>query len=247
MKKIIFVILAIGVLFLTSCKKDEIGGTATEKLYSGEWVVATTCDEYDDDDTTIEDGKKLMIANSAANVEDEIVIVTSISYDLNSSPAPFPVRGKFKLNGSPSSFKGTVEQNNLAANMVLNPRHYAVLYNGRMYLLSAIGEPDEAGEEWDGIHLYTRMTLDEGKITPNGAKTIGGYTQDAISMKVTMYHDLVVIESYETPKSTWDDENVPEFDWRIKEGSRTNAEGDEEHWTLEGYRYTGFDNDEGHH
>jgi len=38
MKKIVFITVITGMLVFTSCKKDEIGGTATEKI-AGEWIV----------------------------------------------------------------------------------------------------------------------------------------------------------------------------------------------------------------
>jgi hypothetical protein len=60
-----------------------------------------------------------------------------------------------------------------------------------------------------------------------------------------MYFDYLVIESYETPQDTWSDPATPEYAWRIKEGSRVNADGWEEHWTLSGYRYTGLPEDLG--
>ena len=243
MKKIIFLITA-GVLVMTSCKKDEIGGTATEKLYSGEWVVAQTCKEYSDDDTAIEDGRKLIVANSAANVENEIIIQTNISSDLDG--IPLAVRGKFKLNGNPTEFKGeNAISENYVANKIpnANTKDYFIIFNGNFYPVKAIGSPDGLGEEYDAMQLYVRFSLDKGNIIKDGAKTIGGYKQDAISVELTFYHDEVVIESYETDKKTWKDPNVPEYDWRVKDGSRKNSEGAEEHWTLKGYRYTGFDND----
>jgi hypothetical protein len=41
MKKIILYTIALGLLLATSCKKDEIGGTATEAM-AGEWYVTIT-------------------------------------------------------------------------------------------------------------------------------------------------------------------------------------------------------------
>jgi len=53
MKKILFLIMGVGVLF-TSCKKDEVGNTATVKV-AGEWSV--TADAANADGSVIEDGE----------------------------------------------------------------------------------------------------------------------------------------------------------------------------------------------
>jgi hypothetical protein len=60
-----------------------------------------------------------------------------------------------------------------------------------------------------------------------------------------MYSGFLVVESYEISSAQWTDPSVPEYDWRVKEGSRRNADGFEEHWMLAGYRYTGLPEDIG--
>jgi hypothetical protein len=102
-----------------------------------------------------------------------------------------------------------------------------------------------AGQLNDGIQLYTRVTLEEGKIIPKGATTIGGNTSDSVYVKIILHSDLVQFESYTLPEDEWEDPQVPEYAWRLKPGSNTPAPAADwdEHWTLAGYRYTGFPED----
>ncbi|MCD8177758.1 MAG: hypothetical protein LUE98_10130 [Tannerellaceae bacterium] len=75
MKKIILLSIMIAGIFLTSCEKDKIGGTATESL-AGEWYV--TVDAMNADGSTWGEDPfgigHFLIAtyNTAANVESEI-------------------------------------------------------------------------------------------------------------------------------------------------------------------------------
>ncbi|MCD7933303.1 MAG: hypothetical protein LUH15_19185 [Tannerellaceae bacterium] len=75
MKKIILLSIMIAGIFLTSCEKDKIGGTATESL-AGEWYV--TVDAMNADGSTWGEDPfgigHFLIAtyNTAANIESEI-------------------------------------------------------------------------------------------------------------------------------------------------------------------------------
>ena len=268
MKKIIFLCVSVS-LILSSCFKTLDNWYTNTSEYDGRFVVSTSYDEDisginkvweswdvepEDDQTVIEDGVELWIYNSSANVADEIIIDMHLS--LNLDEAGFPVKGKFKITGDPSNFSGQGTVSNISSSTELNfddDGEFVVVpeedyydtpdYYFRYDAGYPGGKPQSLGEEWDGIQLYTRLSMEECRITPLGATSIGGNKTDGVILKVTTYCDLLVIESYQTPQNSWKDPEKPEFAWRIKEGSRKNADGWEEHWTLEGYRYTGYPED----
>ena len=238
MRKLIFVLsISLIMVSFTSCFK-EIDNWYTETAgYDGRYSVAVSCEEYDDDNLTIEDGEQLMIFNSAANVADEIIISTHLAEE--------PISGKFYISGSPASFKGNGISVNLAFGTALTTgnMYYAFTATGGLAVPPAANTATSAGLIREGIQIYSRVSLDDGKITPDGKTTIGGNISDGVFMKVTLYSDYLVYETYQTPQADWAKPDVPEFAWRIQAGSRENAEGWEEHWTLEGYRYTGYPED----
>ena len=229
---------------LTSCFKDIDNWYTNTADFDGRYSVATTCDEYDDHNLTIKDGNELMIYNSAANISSQIIIDSYVAVDKEAGTR-FHVKGKFNVTGSPANFKASESAPNIARSETLNDdEFYVVDEDGDPIAYpSDLGVPDGAGEVYGGIQLYSRVALDEGKITPLGATTIGGNKSDGMFLAITTYCEYLIIESYQIPQSQWAISTVPEFDWRIKEGSRTNAAGWEEHWTFDGYRYTGFPED----
>jgi hypothetical protein len=221
----------------TSCFEEIDNWYTNTESYDGRFVVSKTCEEYSSDDTAIEDAEEVMIYNSAANVANEIIVDTHI--------AGFSIKGKFGVTGSSAEFKAGEPVNNISRVEEVNDDDMYIIFGGNYYYPSDLGDPEELGEEYDGVQLYARLSLEEGKITPKGATTIGGNQSDGVYLNITLYSDYFVVESYETPQDTWDDPTIPELAWRIKEGSRENADGWEEHWTLEGYRYTGLPEDIG--
>ena len=239
MKKIVFLCVSLS-LMLTSCFKEIDNWYTNTAGYDGRYSVAVSCEEYDDDDLAIEDGEQLMIYNSAANVADEILIDTHLADE--------PIKGKFTISGSPASFKGGNISVNLAfgAALTTGNMYYAFTATGGLAVPPAASTATAAGLTRDGIQIYARVSLDDGKITPDGKTTIGGNISDGVLVKVTLYSDYLVYETYQTPQDTWASPTNPEFAWRIKEGSRENADGWEEHWTLDGYRYTGYPEDMTH-
>ena len=257
MKTLVYLLnISIVLMLFTSCFKELDNWYTNTSKYDGRYVVAQTCDEFDDFDTAIQDGYELWIYNSAANVEDEIIIETHVG--LNEEETPFSIKGKFKINENISHFSGIGIVQNLSASTEFNlddngefwifddflgynwyPSDLEDLYNGDYEDYGIFPQ-----EEYEAIQMYTRLSMEEGKITPDGATTIGGNKSDGVNMKITLYHDYLVVERYETPKETWADPNEPVFGWRIKAGSRQNADDEEEHWTLKGYRYTGFPEDD---
>lgn len=242
MKKLIYLLSISSVMMLfTSCFEKLDNWYSETAAYDGRFVVAKTCEEYPEYNTVIEDGDEIMIYNSAANVANEIIIDTHLD--------DFPVKGKFKVEGNPAEFKAGQSVANISRSAEFSH------FDDDMYMVnaegaptaypSALGTPDGLGEAYDAIQIYSKLSLEKGKITPQGAKTIGGNTSDGVYLEVTLYSEFLVIESYELPKEKWTDPAVPEYSWRVKEGSRRNADEWDEHWTLEGYRYTGFPEDLG--
>jgi hypothetical protein len=236
MRKLIYLLsISFVMVFFTSCLEEIDNWYSNTSTFDGRFVVAATCEEYSSDNTTIEDGNEVLIYNSAANIENEIWIDTHV--------AGFPLKGKFKVIGSSLEFKAEGTTDNSSRSAEISDNDFYIIYQGEYYYPSDLGTPDGLGEEYEAVQLYARLSLEEGKITPNGATTIGKNISDAVSLKTTMYFDLLVVESYQIPQEEWVDSEIPEYNWRIKEGSRHNADGWEEHWTFTGYRYTGLPED----
>jgi len=239
MRKLLFILsISSLMVFFSSCF-GEIDNWYTETAgYDGRYSVAISCEEYDDDDMDIEDGEHLMIYNSSANVSDEIVIDVHLADE--------PIKGKFKVSGDPSNFKGQNTAVNVAFGAALTTANmfYAFSATGGLAAPPTAATATSAGLTRDGIQIYARLTLDQGNITPNGKTTIGGNKSDGVLVKVTLLSDYLLYETYQTNPLDWADPNKPEFAWRVKEGSRENAEGWEEHWKMDGYRYTGYPEDD---
>jgi hypothetical protein len=237
MKKIMYLLsISISVMFTSCFEKTDNWYTETS-LLDGRYVVATACDEYDSDNTAIEDGVEIMIYNTAANVSDEIWIDTRIANE--------PVKAKFKFTGDASYFTDSLDiAENISSGTFYIDTDYGLAPFTADYA-EYFRVPTAAGELNDGIQLYTRVTLKEGKIIPKGATTIGGNVSDSIYLKAVMHSDYVEFISYEIPEDDWEIEDVPEFGWQLKAGSNTPADDDDwdETWTLSGYRYTGYPED----
>ena len=249
MKKVkYFLTLPLITVLLSSCFKDIDSWHTNTSAYDGRFSIAVTCEEDNKYNAVINNGLELWIYNSAANVENEIIIDTKVAVVFDEkgeiAEAGFPIKGKFKITGEPSGFKGEDKAWNILGGTELNNKEYSLIINGLLQTPSSSFLNDSnVGEEFDAIQLYARISIEECKITPQGATTIGGNKSDGIYLKITTYCDYLVVESYETPQDTWANHNKPEYGWRVKEGSRANADGFEKHWTLEGYRYTGYPED----
>ena len=237
MKKILYLLgIVAATLLFASCQEELENWYSNTEAYDGRFVVATTCEEYSSDDTSIEDGLELMFYNTADNVSDEIWLDTEV--------AGQHIKGRFKLTGSPSSFKG----NEIAENIASDSYYIDTDYGWAPFSSGYAGYfrvPTAAGQLNDGVQLYTRITLLEGQILPEAATSIGGNTTDSLYVTSIMHHDFVQFESYRTPEEEWDDAEVPEYAWRVKPGTNTPATAADwdEHWTLAGYRYTGMPED----
>lgn len=246
MKKIAYCLaLTLVAVLFTSCFEDKDNWYTNTKEYDGRYSVAITCDEYSNLDKTVRDGHELMIYNSAANVENQIIIDSYVAIDAEEG-TKFHIKGKFDVEGNTSAFKATTATSNISRSAEVKDSEYYLVDDEGVPVdyPSSLGKPDAAGEEYKGLQQYARVSIDEGKILPKGATTIGGNVSDSVYLAITTYADYLVIESYQLPEGSWAVPGVAEFGWRVKDGSRVNADGFEEHWKFKGYRYTGFPEDD---
>jgi len=239
MKKIIFICIAASMM-LTSCFKEIDNWYTNTSGYDGRYSIAITCEEDSGLDLGIEEGEHLMIYNSAANIENEIIIDTYLDDE--------HIKGKFNVSGNPASFKGDKEAVNVALGAAITTANLYFGFNASWAITNppSAASATSAGLKMNGVQFYTRVTLDEGRITPKGKTTIGGNISDGVFMKVTIFTDFLVYETFQKPQGDWANPNVPEFAWRVQEGSRENLDGEELHFTLDGYRYTGYPEDDVH-
>lgn len=219
MKKIstIFGVLLACLATFTSCEQDPDNWDSAID-YSGRYVVRLF-DETGNTQYTDYDGSEIHIYNTAANKANEVWID-----DYNSL---IPIKSKFFLDGTPADFKS------------IDTSYEDLTYSE--YIGSVSGAPSEAGQVKEVESVYKAVLL-EGKITPKSFKTKGGNVTDGILMKMQLYYGVTTFESYELPADSWADPNTPEFAW--KQVSMERYSDDDEVITIEGYRYTGFDEDE---
>ncbi len=236
MKKIIYILSAIACTVFASCESEPETWNSNTYDYDGRYSVATTCEEYSNDDTSIQEGVEALIYNTSSNTANEIWIESTV--------ATLPWRSKFKLTGNPSDFScaDTVEN--------VKSETYLIDTEDGLVLFTPENEddfrvPTEAGQLNDGVQLYTRVTLLGGNILSKSATSIGGNVVDSVYLRLVMHHDYMQFESEEKPQLEWADPNIPEYEWVVKAGSNTPADEDgwDEHWTYSGYRYSGFPED----
>lgn len=220
MKKIstIFGILLVCLATFTSCEQDPDNWDSAVIDYSGRYVVRLF-DETGTTQYTDYDGSEIQIYNTAANRANEVWI--------DDHNALIPIKSKFFLSGTPAGFKSTDAS-----------------YDGLTfseYIGGVSGAPSKAGEVKQVESVYKAALL-EGKITPQSFTTKGGNVTDGIWMKMQLYYGVTTFESYELPAESWGDPNTPEFAWR--QVSMERYSDDDEVIIIEGYRYTGFNEDE---
>ncbi len=234
MKKYIFIIITVAISVIFSSCNEELENWYTEtSSYDGRYVVSQTVEEakYNEDNATIEDGNEIMLYNTAANVQNEIWLETHI--------AGVHIKVKTVLTGASAAFNGTGEIQNIVRTYLYGEDESR---KGKD-LTSTLAAPTAAGLTHPGYDLFSRISVGEGKILPKAATTIGGNPSDSFNLKMILHTDKILFESYQIPKEEWGNPDVPEFAWRIRESSRTPLNDWDEHWTLEGYRYTGYPED----
>ncbi|MDR0687062.1 MAG: hypothetical protein LBF55_00050 [Prevotellaceae bacterium] len=236
MRKFTYALSVFACAVFASCDKEMDNWYSETFSYAGRFVVATACDEYDDDNTAIEDGLEVLIYNTAANLSDEIWLDFSV--------AGLPQKGKLKVTGASAEAVGTTTVENVSSHSYYIDTDYGLAPFESNYA-GYFRVPTAAGEFNDGIQLYTRITLDNLKILSGAATSTGGNVADSIYLRVTLHHDYMQFESRQTDSENWADPNVPEYEWAVKPGSNTPADAADwdEHWTISGYRYTGYPED----
>jgi hypothetical protein len=230
MKKIIYLLCISASMMFTSCFEDVDNWYSETFDYSGRFVYGLYLE--DEEIVSIEEGNEIYIYNSAANISNEIWIEDV--FDV------FPFKGKFKLTGDASNFKGGKTEN------VKGPLYF---FNGARYVAFtptaalAYLKPTAEGQHLDGYQDYADVIVEEGKIIPKGATTIGGNVSDSIYFKITLQGAEAQFVSYKTDSKAWADPNVPEYSW--KHDYKLNVPDPEaiESYIVKGYRYTGFPED----
>ncbi|MDR2499139.1 MAG: hypothetical protein LBD28_06835 [Tannerellaceae bacterium] len=235
MKRLLFASIIAAMAF-TACDNNIDNWYSETFDYSGRFVIAAECDEYADDNSTYHDAIEAMIYNTAANTANEIWLETEV--------AGTHIKSRLSISGNSSSFKAAEAANTAKPGTIYIDTDYGLAPFSSAYA-AYFRVPTAAGQSNDGIELYTRVTLEEGKIVPKGAITPGGNTSDSVYLRLTLHHDLVKFVSYELPAADWEDPAVPEYGWRLQANSNSNAaDADyDEHWTVAGFRYTGFPED----
>jgi len=219
----------------TSCNEKLDNWYSATRSYDGRFVVAATCQEHPSKNAIIEKGNEIYLYNTAANVANEIW--------LEDVTSKFPLKSKFKLNGTPDGFSGAETADNIKSN--------SFIYNstsGEYILFDKSNKADfpvatAVGQIATGYQEYIRATLVEGKILPKAATTPGGNVSDSVYIKLTLITDNVKFISSLVPESDWAKPGVPEYAWTQQAGSNSVDASKDEHWTLAGYRYTGYPED----
>jgi len=235
MKKIVLYLSIVGLLVaVTSCDEKLENWYSATRDYDGRFVVAFNCPENLLKSVIVEDGNEIYLYNTAENKANDIW--------LDDVFGVLPLKSNFKLNGTSGGFSGTGTVDNIKSKLfILNDE-------GKYIEFSAANRSDfpvaiAAGQVCNGIQEYARATLTEGKISPGGATSVGGNPTDGILLKLTLHTDNVKFVSVEVPEEEWENPLVREFEWKLKDGSNSPDASKDEHWTIKGYRYTGYPED----
>jgi hypothetical protein len=227
--------VACSAFVFASCENELDSWNSATYEYAGRFVVAATCQEDPAKSKIIEQGNEIYLYNTAANVANEIW--------LEDVTRAFPLKGKFSLAGNAAGFRGERETENVSS--------IAAIYNADdlkyiQFIASNVEDfpvPTAANQQCSGKQQYIRATLEEGKILPNGATSIGGNTTDGISLKIILHTDSIHFISYELDAEEWEDPGIPEYAWKVNPDVKIAKPEWDEHWTLAGYRYTGYPED----
>lgn len=233
MKKIVLYLSVVACM--VSCYEELDNWYSETFNYDGRFVVSSACQEFPSKGAIIEDGNEIYIFNTAANVPNDIW--------LDDVSGKFPLKSKLTLNGTPDNFSGTAKVQNVSSKYFIfneDEGEYVEFSPGNS---ADFPEATAAGQLCDGYQEYAEMTLDEGKIKPKGATSPGGNVVDGIELKITLHTDNVKFTSVLVPEDDWEDPAVPEYTWSVQTGSNSPDPTKVEHWTLAGYRYTGYPED----
>jgi hypothetical protein len=218
-----------------SCNKELENWNSATYDYDGRYVVAAVCQEKPSRNTIIEKGNELYLYNTAANVANEIW--------LDDVSGKFPLKSRFQLSGNAAGFSGTATAENTRSGYFIYNAEAGAYVEFVDANAADFPAATAAGQSCDGIREYVRITLEEGRIEPASATTVGGNISDGIYLKFTLHTDNVRFVSYVLPAEDWNDPDEPEYGWQLVPNSASADPGKDEHWTVTGYRYTGYPED----
>jgi len=166
MKKILYFAALLCGITLSSCEKDEIGGTATESM-AGQWYV--TIDAVDESGNPIDGGQDyfgvgktvLLTYNTSSNSTTEMFIDDLGAYDMASyyEYAGYPnysFKTKVSVDMQNMTFKATDAANLTGANMY-DSETYNVTIDGK--ILKGAGKQNN-GSVADSIVFYVQYAND---------------------------------------------------------------------------------------
>lgn len=206
----------LGMLSFSSCSEDlDIWDSKTLE-YAGTYDYQV----LSEDESTVEEswGHHALIYNTAANTANTIFL----EYEFNADS----FKSVFNLTGDSSSFASS------SSDFEDLP-----LQEGDDFpatIPTAVGETE--------TNEYKKLYIQSGAIVANAATTTGGNTADSFNIKITCMTGDVTFTSYEIAEDAWADPAVPEFDWEIT--SAVHDDTLDETYVLNGYRYTGFSEDD---
>ena len=228
MKKL-YILSIIGCLTFTACDQDlDIWDSETLE-YSGRFLYELYDENMSEQYFDYSYGYEIRIYNTSDNKINEIWID---DYYLNDS---LLLKSKFFLDGDAGSFKSkSSEFSELTNNEVtISPESNP---EGQPE-----GNPESAEDRIEGIpQKYIHCYINEGKIIPKGATTIGGNQADSIFIKLTLCSGTASFKSVFIPEENRTDPNIA-YKWEIDVITHDPAKDVTR--IISGHRYTGYPED----
>jgi hypothetical protein len=221
------------VLCLTACFAwtacdQELDIWDSETLdYSGRYLFELYDEEMKDIYLNYSIDQEIQVYNTSDNRANEIWI--------NDIYHNFPFKSKFFLEGNASSFQS--KSTDFAQ---LTDNEYSFDFPGN--------DPQSADDRVAIPQYFLRCYINEGKIIPGGATTVGGNRVDSIYIKLTLYNGTVYFKSAWIPEEERTDPSIA-YKWEI-ENVTTELDPDDpdmeasETYILSGHRYTGLPEDQ---
>jgi len=220
-KNIIYIALLFFSFTIFSCDEELDIFDSNTLSYSGTYfwqlLDETNTDVYVDYDHNVQ----LMIYNTSDNVENEVWI--------EDTDHVFPLKSKFFLSGTSTSFKSSTEDfNNLP--------------NNELAVEAPDDKPTGLNQTTTDSRDYVRSFIVEGKILPKAATTISGNPVDSIYVKIKLLSGDVTFTSYSVAVEERADPEVEEFDWKFASATYDNTL--DETYVISGHRKTGLAEDD---
>lgn len=219
MKKL-YILSIIGCLAFSACDQDlDIWDSETLE-YSGRFLYELYDENMSKQYVDYSYGYEIRIYNTSDNRMNEIWI-DDIYQEI-------PLKSKFFLDGNASSFKS-------------KSTDFSQLTNNEYALVFPEGNPESAEDRIENIpQEYIRCYINEGKIIPKGATTIGGNQADSIFIKLTLCSGTASFKSVFIPEENRTDPNIA-YKWEVD--VITHDPEKDETYIFSGHRYTGYPED----